>query len=426
MLETEMEQRLADLGLDVRLVGDDDGEGGGRGAAWLARCITEGRDDTPVPNLSNAMLALREDPALAKAFRYDEMACTTLLTVALPGEHVAPVAEPRPLCDEDVTAVQEYLQLAGLARMGRDTVHQAIEQRARERRFHPVRDYLNGLTWDQEKRLHGWLHTYLGAEHGTYTEKIGPMFMVAMVARVMNPGCKADYMLVLEGGQGAGKSTACRILGGEWFSDSLPDISSGKEASQHLRGRWLVEIAEMAALDKSEAALLKAFVTRAEERYRPPYGRNEVIEPRQCVFIGTTNAAAYLRDSTGARRFWPVKVGWIDTTALARDRDQLFAEALHLLRQGAQWWPDRDFEAECIRPEQEARYASDSWEEIIAPWLDSRDEIMVSQVARDAIGMENHRLSRAEQNRITAILEHAGWQRSRKVKGQQMWSRGPA
>ena len=180
----------------------------------------------------------------------------------------------------------------------------------------------------------------------------------------------------------------------------------------------------MAAMAKSEAAALKAFVTRAEERYRPPYGRNEVIEPRQCVFIGTTNADAYLRDSTGARRFWPVKVGAIDAEALAADRDQLFAEAVHLYRQDAQWWPDRDFEAQHIRPEQDARFEADAWEQAIEAKIDNIGQVTILSVARDALLIDTPKIGTADQRRIAAALERLGWRRARKVNGTMEWAKG--
>lgn len=382
---------------------------------WLGKCQTNSQGQ-PRANLASVMLALREDPRFVALFRYNEL---LRAPVMVQGDGTL-----RPVADVDVTRVQEELQLAGLAGLARDTTHQAVDARAQESPFHPVRDYLAALRWDGVGRLDTWLHTYLGAEHGPYASAIGRMFLIAMVARVRRPGCKADYMLVLEGPQGGRKSTACAILGGAWFSDSLPDVArGGKDVSQHLNGKWLIEVAEMSALDRAEAAALKAFVTRAEERYRPSYGRKDVIEPRQCCFIGTTNKAAYLRDETGGRRFWPVTVGAIDTEALARDRDQLFAEALRRFDEGAAWWPDADFEAVHIRPQQEARYEEDAWETAIAAWLGTQGQVTVLDVARQALAIDTPKIGTADQRRIAAALQRLGWERGARTMAGRPWVR---
>jgi predicted P-loop ATPase len=198
---------------------------------------------------------------------------------------------------------------------------------------------------------------------------------------------------------------------------------TGKDVSQHLRDKWLIEVAEMHALNRAEAAHLKAFITRTTEQYRPSYGRLEVREPRQCVFIGTTNRAAYLRDETGGRRFWPVKTGAIDVDALARDRDQLFAEAVSQYRAGANWWPDKAFEREYIQPQQDERYEADAWEEGIETYLATLQRTTVSDIAKNAIHIETPKIGRPDQLRIVAVLERLEWQRGRRTKEGRWWQR---
>jgi Virulence-associated protein E/Bifunctional DNA primase/polymerase, N-terminal len=288
-----------------------------------------------------------------------------------------------------------------------------INDIAHANRFHPVREYLDRLAWDRRERLKIWLANYLGTDQTPYAEGIGRAFFIALVARIFRPGCKQDYMLILEGPQGALKSMACEVIAGNWFSDNLPDVRDSKDLSQHLQGKWLIEIGELSALGRAETTTLKAFITRRTERYRPSYGRREVIQPRQCVFVGTTNADCYLKDATGGRRFWPVKVNYIDLEALRADRDQLFAEAVHLFKAGAKWWPDRDFEANHIKPEQDARYVDDPWQEKIAEHIEGLSRVTVGMVAKDALFIETARISMRDSYRIIDVLTSLGWTMTR-------------
>ncbi len=253
--------------------------------SWLLHCISE--NGKPLPIVANALVALRRDPGIRDAFAYDEMKRRVVMVHKI-GDALTAL-ELRAITDEDLTVLTEFLQRAGLRRISREVVRDAVNQRARENSFHPLQGWLAGLTWDGHRRANVWMTTKLGAELSAYTQAIGRMFLISMVARIFEPGCKVDYMPVLEGAQGAMKSQACAVLGGSYYSDCLPDVTDGKDVSQHLRDKWLIEIGEMHAMNRAETAQLKAFITRRVEQYRPSYGRYEVEEPRQCVFIGSTN-----------------------------------------------------------------------------------------------------------------------------------------
>ena len=204
-----------------------------------------------------------------------------------------------------------------------------VEDHARRNSFHPVNDYLDGLKWDGVPRIDGWLTTYGGAEDTAYARAVGALMLVAAVRRVRKPGCKFDEMLVLESAQGLGKSTALKVLAvyEDWFSDDMPLDAKGKEVIERLKGRWIVECAELNGMNKTKVEHVKSFLSRSIDRARMAYGRLTLEAPRQCVLFGTTNNKKYLRDTSGARRFWPCEIREFDLTALRRDVHQLWAEA---------------------------------------------------------------------------------------------------
>ena len=205
---------------------------------------------------------------------------------------------------------------------------------ARQNSYHPVLDYLKSLKWDGKCRAARWLSTYLGADDTPLNEAIGWSVLFGMVCRVLTPGCPHDTMMVLEGPQGAGKSRAVRILGGQWYGDSLTLGQASREVIEQMRGIWLGEVAELAGQRRNEVESIKAFISRREERARLAYGRTPSVVPRQFILVATTNDLAYLKDTSGGRRFLPVTVGRIDLEGLARDRDMLLAEAFAMEQMG--------------------------------------------------------------------------------------------
>lgn len=340
------------------------------------------------------------------------------------------------LTDAVVSIARMALERRGLETVGKDLVADAAKTVALKLAYHPIRDQLNALRWDGTPRLDSWLVRHAAAHDTPYTRAVGRKFLLSMVARVMQPGCKHDHTLVLSGKQGQNKSTACRILAGtDYFSDTLPSIIGDKtDAIRHLQGKWLVEMAELAPSRKSDAEDLKAFLSGAIDRVRLPYAKFDEAFPRQCVFVGTTNDDQFLRDATGGRRFWPVAVRQvIDAESLASERDQLLAEAVDAYKAGEPWWLDRAFEAEHAAPMQAAAYVTDSWEDDVAAWLnkpvDSLDdeselktETTVSAVLSDALGISKGSHSQAMQKRSADVLKQLGWTKHHTRQGN-VWKR---
>jgi predicted P-loop ATPase len=394
--------------------------------AWKTDWQRGGKDGdgAPTANVFNVMLALREAPELRGTFGFNQFTLHEMLHQELPG--VIPGTTPgvpRAWRDQDTVLLQCWLQSQGLRTVTAWMVDAGVNAVMHEQAYHPVRDWLESLSWDGVSRLETWLARYLGTPQNPYHAHVGRWFLMTMCRRVFEPGCRADYVLVLEGPQGIEKSTLlARLAGTLWFSDNLPDIGT-KDASEHLVGRWLVEIAEMDKFDRAESAAMKAFISRTTERYRRAYAKRTGDEPRQCVFAGTVNHRSYLKDETGNRRYWPIAVGGIDLAGLALVRDQLFAEAWHhAVTLGEPYWPDTMFEDLFIQPEQDARLEADLWEPMVESFLRNQSRVLVHEVVVACVGGGSFHLSTANRNRVIRIMESLGWKRGpRGNGGQRFW-----
>jgi predicted P-loop ATPase len=398
---------------------------------WLAGA-TRTKSNALVANTHNAYLYLQGCPWLPSEFdfRYDEMLQAVVCGI-----------EREPLTDTLVARLVNWFEdlgEPGIKSFPKEHLRDAILIVADQNRFNPLQDWLKGLKWDGCKRLHTWLHRYLGTLNDPYHSMVGEMFLRALVRRAMEPGCKADYMLVLEGRQRKLKSTVCEILACGYFSDSLPDLAGDPvRVAQHLRGKLVIEISEMHAFGRAEASRLKQFLSSHTENYTPKYGRFEVHEPRTCVFIGTTNKATYLRDETGGSRFWPVKCGDINIKALKTDRDQLIAEAFReTIIEKRTWWPEPHDEETIFGPQQDARYQGDAWEQPIAQWDRAAPDTVdgqsfrapldppyfLAQIAEGALNIKPGLLRKAEEMRLAQVLEFMGWTRAKRTNHGTPWN----
>lgn len=398
--------------------------------AWRSNFLN-GRTPTD-KSVHDAIILLTYHPDLRRRLRYNVFAKQAVITDALPWD-MGRNRCPRQLEDHDGTLACSWLEAQGLRKLGTGITKECMVTVAKGDPYNPLTDWLTSLEWDGQERIENWLSYYLGAEPirdegdekrdiSGYLRSAGPKFLISAVARALRPGCKADCMLVLEGPQGRLKSTSMRVLfGQDWFSDDLPDFTH-QYIGLHLQGKWCFELAELASLNRAESNKIKAVLSRQVDRYKAPYDRFTQEHPRQCVMVGTTNPVdGYFRDPTGSRRFWPVTCGTIDLDALTRDRDQLWAEAVHCFERGDPWWLENG-ETEAAKIEQDQRQESDPWEKVVLEAARRGSFAETSTILSADLGIKVGDQTRADEMRVAGILTKFGFVRKRTmVSGSRAW-----
>lgn len=387
---------------------------GADAASKLTASLQRTGDGAILPTLSNALVILAYDPALSGIVGYNAFTLRSLIMRPPPPplEGVAPLPGPYPRAwtNADVSLITAHMQRVYSPKMRPEAVEAAMDAEAKQRQFHPLRDWLNGLKWDGLSRLDVWLHKAFGCPDTPYHAAIGAKTLIAAVRRVRHPGCKFDTMLVGEGPQGIGKSKVVRTLAGDdQFSDSMPANLESKDSAMALSGVWIMEFAELQHVVRSEVETIKAFLSRGVDRYRPPYARNIIDVPRQGIVIGTTNESDYLRDTTGNRRFWPFRAVFADDAWVAANRDQIWAEAAAREKAGEVIWLDDDDTRNEATEEQAGRLEQDVWTGPILTYVANKDRTTMAEVLLEGVGVDRARQGRREQMRAAAVLRANGW-----------------
>lgn len=412
------------------------------GTAWLAKLEYNKRGEIE-NTLNNLLLILKNDENL-KGIVFNRLSDGMEIVGDVPWKHPSKFWR-----DADDAQLVSYIDLTYGAFSARN-YDIAVTKIADDRSYHPIREFLAGLPeWDEVRRLDTLLIDYLGANNNGYVKAVTRKTLVGAIARVMHPGCKFDTMLVLNGPQGIGKSTLIARLGGEWFSDSLHlSDTKDKTAAEKLQGYWILEIGELAGLRKAEVDTLKGFISKQNDIYRASFGRRTTPHLRQCVFIGTTNATGgYLRDTTGNRRFWPVKVpGGTDKKVWDITEDdilQIWAEALELYNKGENLYLSPELE-ELAKKEQMEAMEVDEREGMVREYLDmllpenwadmdlyerrnylnddemtskiegtvERDRVCIAEIWCECFGKDKGALKRQDSNEIAAIMARIeGWEK---------------
>jgi hypothetical protein len=325
----------------------------------------------------------------------------------------------REINDDLLRIVREWIMEQFGFEPSRENVSEVLRAQATKNPFNPVVEYLDGLVWDGVHRIDGLFSAYFGAADGPYERAVGRKFMLAAVRRARVPGTKFDTVPIIEGKQGAGKTSALRILGGAWHSDAELGRVDGKDAAGVLHGVWIMELGELTAMNKAEVDSLKAFVSRCEDRYRPAYGSAVKTFARRCVFVGTTNSSQYLRDLTGNRRYLPVEAGQIDQEALRRDRDQLWAEASAVEAAGESLVIPQELWS-VAGERQDDRLVTDPWLDPLRAFVANKSRVSSRAIFEEALLLPLGRSSQAEAKRAAGLMASLGFshKKSLRIDGQ--------
>ena len=417
----------------------------GENGDWLKQLEYEKRSTVVKNTLRNLLLILNNDEKL-KGIVFNQLSDGMEIKGEVPWEHPS-----RFWRDADDAQLISYVDLTYGTFSARN-YDIAVTKVADDRSYHPIREFLASLPeWDKVPRVDTILVDFLGASDNAYVRAVTRKTLCGAIARVMNPGCKFDTMLVLNGPQGKGKSTLISKLCGEWFNDSLLlNDTKDKTAAEKLQGYWILEIGELAGLKKTEIETLRGFLSRQNDIYRASFGRRATPHPRQCVFIGTTNAEnGYLRDTAGNRRFWPVKTpgdaaraSWEMTEEEIR---QIWAEALVRYKEGEPLHLDNELAGMALK-EQQIAMEVDEREGMVRDYLEmplperwdkmdifdrrnyicgsefggerepgvrKRERVCNMEIWCECFGKERGNLKRQDANEISAIMANIeGWKKA--------------
>ena len=359
-------------------------------------------------------------PPIGNYLKYDQFAHRIVWSKPAPWYKVTP-----DWSDEDAIMFKSLLSEQLAIDFSTEAIHEVAAVCANKRAFHPVRDYLETCKWDGVFRLDNWLTQYCGALESEYSRFVGRKALIAAVARVYRPGCKFDHVLVTEGAQGIGKSYMWETLASPWFTDAPLHIHD-KSAVEVMRGKWIVELAEMDTLSKYESQTIKGFLTRTEDRCRMAYERKAQSFPRQNIFVGSINPeqTGWLKDRTGNRRFWPLSVHNISLKELAKVKDSLWAEALLAFERGEKLYVSDPKMQQTMRMEVDNRMQEDPWFSLIEAYLydhaadfviGDKLAVMPVDLYQRCVGGSLTSFDLKAANRIASILKLLGFDKVKSV-----------